>query len=94
MVDVNIGGWMLNPNLWFIVGFIILGLGMMIDGMDVALILGVPSLIISLLIAIFPHLLQTWVAVSLVYIALIVVGFFLLIRFKNNIGGDYDVNED
>jgi len=94
MIDVNIASWMLNPNLWFIVGFIILGLGMMIDGMDVALLFGAASLIISLLIAVFPNLLQTWVAVSLVYIALIVIGFFLLMRFKNNIGGDYDVNDD
>lgn len=94
MIDVNIASWMLNPNLWFIVGFCILGLGMMLDGMDVALLFGAPSLIISLLIAVFPNLLQTWVAVSLVYIALIVIGFFLLMRFKNNIGGDYDVNDD
>ncbi|MDQ6975737.1 MAG: hypothetical protein Q9M22_04130 [Mariprofundaceae bacterium] len=94
MMDINISNWILNPNIWFIVGSLVLVVGMMLDGMDVALLLGVPALIIAFLIAVFPTFLQTWVAISLVYVVIVVIGFVLLMRFKNNIVGDYDVNDE
>lgn len=94
-MDINISTWILNPNIWFVVGALVLAAGMMLDGMDVALVLGFPAMTIAFLIAFFPALLQGWIAVCIAYIVMVSLAFVLFMRFKNNIsGGDYDVNDE
>jgi len=94
-MSLSIVSWILNPNLWFILGTVILASGAVLGWMDVALILGVPALLQALIIAFFPAAMQSWEAVTITYIATTSVTFALFLRFKTRIsGGEYDVNDD
>jgi len=94
-MSLSIASWILNPNLWFILGALTLAAGAVLGWMDVALILGVPALLQALIIAFFPASMQSWEAVIITYIATTSVTFALFLRFEKRIsGGDYDVNDD
>ena len=85
--------WLLNPNLWFIVGFLIIGLGMALDFLDVALIFGGTAIVLSLLIAFTPWL-DSWEKVSLAFIGITVLVFLAFMRVERNENKDFDINDD
>ncbi len=85
--------WLLNPNLWFIAGFLMIGLGMALDFLDVALIFGSTAIVLSLLIA-FTSWLDSWEKVSLAFIGIAVLVFLAFMRLERSDNKDFDINDD
>ncbi len=49
------GQWLCDPTLWFITGFLILGLCMMVlDALDHGIYVGVPAILVSFLLGFSP----------------------------------------
>lgn len=87
--------WVINPNVWFIIGALVLGIGMMMDMPDIAIVLGAPAFIVAICIALLPDILHSWEMVGISYILVSIVVFIVFWRFRSLLNsGDYDVNDD
>ncbi len=87
--------WVVNPNVWFLLGLLIIGVGVALDLMDVSIVLGLSAILLSLLMAFLPRWFASWEAVFFGYIGFSVAIFLFLLRFRRNINNDdFDVNDD